>query len=207
MQTTTVSNKELEAIREIRNFIMNVGRIPSMRELMSSLGYRSPRSASLIVNKLIEKGALRRKDDGSLQFVKSIGDDTTRAQTIDVPLVGVVACGAPMLAEENIQAKIPVSTKLARPPHRYFLFKAKGDSMNQKGIGDGDFVLVRQQVTAKSGDTVVALIDNEATVKEFHEAGETIVLKPRSKNKQHQPVVLTKDFQIQGVVVATIPNM
>lgn len=207
MQTTTITNKELEAIREIRNFIMHVGRIPSMRELMSSLGYRSPRSASLIVNKLIEKGVLRRKDDGSLQFIKSIGDETVHAQTIDVPLVGVVACGAPMLAEENIQAKIPVSTKLACPPHRYFLLKAKGDSMNQKGIGDGDFVLVRQQVKAQNGDTVVALIDNEVTVKEFHSAGDAVVLKPRSKNKQHQPIVLTRDFQIQGVVVATIPNM
>ena len=207
MQTTAISNKELEAIREIRNSIMRVGRIPSMRELMSYLGYRSPRSASLIVNKLIKKGALRRKDDGNLQFVKSLGDDTTRAQTVDIPLVGVVACGAPILAEENIQAKIPVSTKLARPPHRYFLLKVKGDSMNQKGIADGDFVLVRQQVRAKIGDTVVALIDNEATVKEFYEAGETVILKPRSKNKQHQPIVLTKDFQIQGVVVATIPDI
>jgi len=206
MQTTAISNKELEAIREIRNSIMHVGRIPSMRELMSSLGYRSPRSASLIVNKLIKMGVLRRKDDGNLQFVKSLGDDTTRAQTVDVPLIGMVACGVPILAEENIQAKIPVSTKLARPPHRYFLLKAKGDSMNQKGIANGDFVLVRQQVTANNGDTVVALIDNEATVKEFYEAGETVILKPRSKNKQHQPIVLTKDFQIQGVVVTVIPK-
>lgn len=207
MQTTAVTNKELEAIREIRNFIMHVGRIPSMRELMSSLGYRSPRSASLIVNKLIKKGVLRRKEDGGLQFIKSLGDDTTRAQTVDIPMVGVVACGAPILAQENIQAKIPVSTKLARPPHRYFLLKAKGDSMNQKGIADGDLVLVRQQITAKNGDTVVALIDDDATIKEFHKSGETIILKPRSKNKQHQPIVLTKDFQIQGVVVATIPNL
>ena len=206
MQTAAISNKELEAIREIRNSIMHVGRIPSMRELMSSLGYRSPRSASLIVNKLIKMGVLRRKDDGNLQFVKSLGDDTTRAQTVDVPLIGMVACGVPILAEENIQAKIPVSTKLARPPHRYFLLKAKGDSMNQKGIANGDFVLVRQQVTANNGDTVVALIDNEATVKEFYEAGETVILKPRSKNKQHQPIVLTKDFQIQGVVVTVIPK-
>lgn len=207
MQTTIITNKELEAVREIRNFIMHVGRVPSMRELMSSLGYRSPRSASLIVNKLIEKGVLRRKNDGGLQFIKSLGDDTTCAQTVDVPLVGIVACGVPMLAEENIQAKIPVSTKLACPPHRYFLLKTKGDSMNNKGIADGDFVLVRQQVTANNGDTVVALIDNEATVKEFYEAGETFVLKPRSKNKQHQPIVLTRDFQIQGVVVATIHDI
>ncbi|MBF0522229.1 MAG: repressor LexA [Candidatus Omnitrophica bacterium] len=206
MQAAAVTNKELEAIREIRNSLMHVGRIPSMRELMSSLGYRSPRSASLIVDKLMKKGVLRRKEDGNLQFIKSLGDDTTRAQTVDVPLVGRVACGAPMLAEENIQAQIPVSVKLAKPPHRYFLIQARGDSMNQKGINDGDLVLVRQQTTAKSGDTVVALIDDEAMIKEFLIGGETYVLRPRSSNKQHRPIVLTNDFQVQGVVVTTIPN-
>src|SRR3989338_6066739 len=206
MQTTAISNKELEAIREIRNSVMHVGRIPSMRELMSSLGYRSPRSASLIVDKLIKKGVLRRKEDGRLQLIKSLGDDTTRAQTVDVPLVGMVSCGVPILAEENVQAKIPVSTKLAKPPHRYFLLKAKGDSMDQKGINDGDLVLVRQQTTAKDGDTVVALIDDEATIKEFRIGRDTYVLRPRSTNKTHQRIVLTRDFQVQGVVVTTIPN-
>ena len=207
MQAIAVSNKELEAVREIRNSLMHVGRIPSMRELMSSLGYKSPRSASLIVDKLIKKGVLRRKNDGNLQFLKSLGDDTARAQTVDVPLVGMVSCGAPILAEENIQAQIPVSIKLAKPPHRYFLLKAEGDSMDQKGIDDGDLVLVRQQTTAKAGDTVVALIDDEATIKEFCIGRETYVLKPRSKNKTHQPIVLTKDFQIQGVVITSIPQI
>ena len=206
MQTVAVTNKELEAIREIRNSLMRVGRIPSRRELMSSLGYRSPRSASLIVDKLIKKGVLRRKEDGGLQFVKSLGDDTTRAQTVDVPLVGMVSCGVPMLAEENIQARIPVSTRLAKPPHHYFLLKAKGDSMDRVGISDGDLVLVRQQATARDGDRVVALIDDEATIKEFRIGRDTYVLKPRSTNKTHQPIVLTKDFQVQGVVVTTIPN-
>src|SRR3989344_7641737 len=166
MSTEVITNKELEAVREIRNSLMHVGRIPSMRELMSSLGYKSPRSASLIVDKLIKKGVLRRKNDGNLQFLKSLGDDTARAQTVAVPLVGMVSCGAPVIAEENIQAQIPVSIKLARPPHRYFLLKAQGDSMNQKGINDGDLVLVRQQTTANQGDSVVALIDDEATIKE-----------------------------------------
>ena len=206
MRITAVTNKELEAIREIRNSLMHVGRIPSMRQLMSSLGYQSPRSASLLVDKLIKKGALRRKKDGGLQFVKSLGDDTTRAQTVDVPLVGMVACGAPMLAEENIQAQIPVSTKLAKPPYRYFLLKAQGDSMDQKGIDDGDLVLVRQQTTARDGEMVVALIDDEATIKEFRIGKDIYVLKPRSTNKTHQPIVLTKDFEIQGVVVTTIPE-
>lgn len=206
MQINSMTAKELEAIREIRNSLMRVGRIPSVRELMSSMGYRSPRSASLIIDQLVKKGVLRRKEDRGLQFIRNLEEDTTRAQTVDVPLIGTVACGTPVLAEENIQAQIPVSIKLARPPHRYFLLKAKGDSMDQKGIDDGDLVLVRQQTTAKDGDTVVALIDNEATIKEFRIGGETFVLKPRSKNKKHQPIVLTKDFQVQGVVVTAIPK-
>lgn len=215
MPRTAAAKKELEAlsfierraIREIRNSLMNAGRVPSMRELMSSMGYRSPRSASLITNKLIQKGVLRRKQDGGLQLVRNIEEDTARAETIDVPLIGTVACGTPVLAQENIEGMIPVTTKLARPPHRYFLLKAKGDSMDQKGIDDGDLVLVRQQTTAKDGDTVVALIDDEATVKEFRIGGETFVLRPRSTNKQHQPIVLTKDFQVQGVVVTTIAKI
>ena len=207
MKIQEISNKESEALREIRNSLMRRGRIPSIRELMASLGYRSPRSAAVIYKNLLEKGVLRRKKDGGLQFIKSLGDDTTRAQTVDVPLVGMVSCGAPILAEENIQARIPVSTKLAKPPHRYFLLKAKGDSMNLKGINDGDMVLVRQQPTAQNGDTVVALIDEEATIKEYQVAGETVVLRPRSKNKQHQPIFLTKDFQIQGVVIQSIPKL
>lgn len=202
-----ISSKELEAVREIRNSLMHVGRIPSMRELMSSLGYRSPRSASLIINKLIKKGVLRRREDGGLQFVRNLEDDTGRAQTVDVPFVGSVACGTPVLAEENIEGMIPVSTKLARPPHRYFLLKAKGDSMDKAGIDDGDMVLVRQQTGADNGDVVVALIDDEATVKEFYRAGKTVILKPRSRNKKYQRIVLTNDFQIQGVVVTAIPQV
>ncbi len=214
MQIDSMTSKELEAVREIRNSLMHIGRIPSMRELMSSLGYKSPRSASLIIDQLIRKGVLRRKGDGGLQFIRNLAEDNTRAQTVDVPLIGAVACGTPILAEENIQGMIPVSIKLARPPHRYFLLKAKGDSMDlpgrqagQKGIDDGDLVLVRQQTTAKDGDTVVALIDDEATIKEFRIGGETFILKPRSRNKQHQPIVLTKDFQIQGVVVTSISKI
>jgi len=208
MKETAISKRELEAIREIRNSLMQKGKIPSVRELMSSLGYRSPRSAAVLYENLVEKGILRRKRDGNFQFIKDVTEnDNVRAQTVDVPLVGIVACGVPILAEENVQAQIPVSTKLARPPHRYFLLKAKGDSMDQKGINDGDFVLVRQQPTAQNGETVMALIDDQATVKEYHTAGETVVLKPHSKNKEHKPIVLTKDFQVQGVVVTAIPKL
>ena len=142
-----------------------------------------------------------------MQLIKNLESDTMRAQTVDVPLVGTVACGVPMLAEENIEAMISVSINLARPPHKYFLLRAKGDSMDKKGINDGDLVLIRQQPIAENGDAVVALVDNEATIKEFHVFDEAIVLKPRSRNSQHKPIILTKDFQIQGIVVTSIANL
>jgi len=79
--------------------------------------------------------------------------------------------------------------------------------MNRAGINDSDLVLVRQQVEADDGDKVVALIDNNSTIKEFHKMKEAIVLKPRSNNKKHKEIILTRDFQVQGVVVATIPKI
>ncbi len=208
MNDKDFTSKELEAIRYIRNSIVNKEKFPSVRELMVSMRYRSPRSISLIIDSLIKKGVLRRrKSDNKLQFMKGLEEDRGQAQTVDVPLVGTVACGTPIFAEENIEAMIPVSTKLARPSSRYFLLRAKGDSMNEKGINDRDLVLVRQQPTAINGDIVIALIDNEATIKEFHSSDKAIVLKPRSTNEQHKPIVLTTDFQIQGIVITSIPNL
>src|SRR5690606_25049529 len=106
-------------------------------------------------------------------------------QTVQVPLVGTVTCGAPILAQENIEALIQVSTALAKPGSKYFMLKAKGDSMDAAGINDGDFILVKQQPTAENGQRVVALIDDEATVKEFRCSGNIVTLLPRSSNKKH----------------------
>lgn len=78
--------------------------------------------------------------------------------------------------------------------------------MNLAGINDGDLVLCREQKTADTGERVVALIDDEATIKEFHKSKEVAVLKPKSKNKKHQPIVVRTDFSVQGVVVATVPR-
>src|SRR3990170_2762924 len=128
-QTLTI--KESEAVRQIRSAVMRYGKTPSIRELMSALGYRSPRSASVIIDNLARKGVLRRKFDGKFQLVRA-EDDVAHAQTIDVPLVGAAACGAPILAQENIEAMIPVSVQLAKAPYKYFLLKARGDSMDEK---------------------------------------------------------------------------
>jgi repressor LexA len=198
--------KESEALKSIRNYFMHRGKIPSMRELMASLGYKSPRSATLIIDSLIKKGFLKKRPDGEMQLIRGSENDVSHERTVNIPLVGRVACGLPILAEENIEAMLPVSTKLAYPGSRYFFLRAIGDSMNEAGIDDGDFVLVRQQQSANDGDIVVALIDDEATIKEFHRKKSAVILKPRSSNKKHQPIILTSNFEIQGVVVTAISN-
>jgi repressor LexA len=189
----------------MRWIIMHFGKIPSVRELMNAIDYKSPRSAVLLMEELEENGFLEKKNEGGYRLIKDLSQENM-ARTVSVPLVGTVTCGAPMLAEENIEALIPVSTSIAKPGWKYFLLRAKGDSMNKAGINEGDLILVKQQATANNGQNVVALIDDEATVKEYQHRGDFVTLLPKSYNDLHQPIILTRDFQIQGVVVATIPK-
>ena len=198
--------KEIKALRFLRNALVHDGYSPSVRDVAREIGYKSPRTAHLVIERLIGRGWLKRKPDGDLQLRKDVAEQEDHARTVNIPLVGNVPCGAPILAEENIGAYIPVSKSLARPGSKYFLLRATGDSMDQAGIRDGDLLLVRQQAHAENGDKVVALIDDDATVKEFHREKDVVVLRPRSRNKQHQPILLTENFLIQGVVVATIPK-
>ncbi|MBI4654520.1 MAG: repressor LexA [Nitrospirae bacterium] len=202
-----LSQKQADAVRCIRNWLMHKGKTPSVRELMTELGYKSPRSAALIIEELIQKGILRKRSNGDLQLIKVLDSDSVHARTVDVPLVGMASCGLPILAQENIEGYIPVSVSLAKPGFKYFLLRAKGDSMNKAGINDGDLILVRQQSSAQNGDIVVAMIDDEATVKEFQHSKNCVVLMPRSSNKNHKPIILTENFQVQGVAVTTIPNL
>jgi len=199
-------DKEIETLRHIRNSLVHKGRAPSIRELMAALKYKSPHSAAVIVDRLVAMGRLGRKSDGSIRVDKPPTEEDGHARTVDIPLVGRIAAGLPILAEESIEAHIPVSVQLARPPHKYFLLKVSGDSMEKAGIDDGDFVLVRQQPIANNGDTVVALIDDSATVKEFRKGKNTVLLKPQSENPKHRPIILSADFQVQGIVVATIKD-
>lgn len=204
---TQLRQKEADAVRYVRNHLMHKGKTPSVRELMTALGYKSPRSAALIIEELIQKGILRKRSNGDLQLIKDIDADSVHARTVDIPLVGTVTCGVPILAQENIEGFIPVSVSLAKPGFKYFLLRAKGDSMNKAGINDGDLILVRRQSAAQNGDIVVALIDDEATVKEFQHSKNCVVLMPKSSNKNHKPIILTENFQVQGVAVKTIPNL
>jgi repressor LexA len=201
-----LSQKELEAVRHIRTAMMH-GAQPSVRDLQEKLGYKSPRSAADILDQLKLKGVVRRRADGRLQLVRDPEGERRHARTVDIPIVGTAPCGAALLAEENIEGTIPVSMRLAKPPHRYFLIRAVGDSMNEAGINNGDHVLVKQQPTADNGDRVVALIDDKATIKEFQRRDIFVILQPKSNNKKHKPILLTEDFQIQGVVVSAIPKL
>ena len=207
MKRTLLDERHLEAIRHIRNFISHQGKFPSARQLMQAMDYETPRSAALILAMLLEAGVVKRRPNGNLQLLEDPNETKSNARTIDVPLVGMVACGAPMLAEENIEAMIPVSIDLAKPGNKHFFLKARGSSMNAAGINDGDIILVKQQSTANEGDLVVAIVDDEATVKVFHRSGDAVILKPQSQDKTHKPIVLTRDFKIQGVVVKAIPNL
>lgn len=202
----TFTSIEIAAIQHIRNWLTQQGRTPSVRELMTDLGYKSPRSVQDVLDKLIKKGIIKKHSKGDYQLIIDPDLGQSHAQTIQVPLLGNIAAGLPILAEENVEAHIPISTSIAKPGSKYFLLHVVGNSMNAAHINNDDLILVRQQPTAEEGDKVVALIDGEATVKEFHRGNGMIILKPRSTNPKHKPIILTDDFQIQGVVVKAIPK-
>ncbi|MBN8836234.1 MAG: repressor LexA [Sphingobacteriia bacterium] len=205
MSEEQLSGKAKEALKHIRNWLMKHSLMPSVRELMQEMDYKSPRSAMLLMVELQENGFLERKADGSYKMIKDLSTNET-ARTVAVPLVGSISCGGALLAKENVEAYIPVSTSLVKPGNKYFLLRAVGDSMNEAGIQSGDLVLVKQQSTAENGQKVVALIDDDATLKEFQHKGNVVMLVPRSSNQKHKPIILERDFQIQGVIVTSISN-
>lgn len=202
-----ISRKDLEVLRQIRNTLIHTGKSPSIRDIQTSMGYKSPRSITVILKRLMDKGALERRSDSQLSILHELEEQSYNASTINVPLVGSAACGAPLLAEEYIQAMLPVSIQLAKPPHKYFLLRASGDSMNLVGIEDGDLILVRQQITADDGDIVVALIDSEVTIKKLRQQKNVIILEPCSTSKNYLPIILQKDFSVQGIVIESLGKL
>lgn len=188
----------------IRGQILHNGVTPSLREICKAIGYSSPRSAQQMLDRLEKKGLIKwikgRLALTSKNALRSV------EHTVEVPLVGSVACGTPSLAEQEAEAVIEVSTRIAKPGHSYFFLRAKGDSMNTAGIEPGYLILVRQQPVAELGEKIVALINDEATVKVLHRKGDRMVLMPSSNNPVHKPLILNGDFVIQGVVVDVMPD-
>lgn len=201
--TNNLSDKDKKAFALIRNKIIHYGESPTLREINEVTGGKSPRSASLVIDRLKDAGLIKKV---GRKIILTNTYSTSSISTIDVPLVGSVACGTPIFAEENIQDHISISTNMAKKGSNYFLLRSSGDSMDQAGINSGDLLLIKQQNTAENGDRVVALINDEATVKIFEKVDGAIILRPKSKNRVYKPIVLTEDCIIQGVVKAVLPS-
>ncbi len=198
--------KEIQALNFIRNKIVSDGKSPSVRELGDFIGYKSPRSSAILVKSLIKKGWVIR-EGRNLKIIKKMVERKNNARTIEVPLIGSVTCGSPVVAEENIETYISISESIISKNYKYFLLKANGDSMNKSGIEDQDLMLVKQQSVAENGQRIVALINDETTVKEFYKEDCFIILKPNSTNPKHQPIIVSGEFSIQGVVVEVLPKI
>jgi repressor LexA len=198
VKQTWLAEKLDKSYNMINSYVQN-RRQPSLDDL-----YRIARILGVDVRDLLDKEAFNRKE-ATNDIVDTSEDLVIPTQTVNIPLLGTISCGTPMFANENIETEIQVSVDLIKGSSKYFLLRAKGNSMNEVGINDGDVVLVKQQNTAENGDFVVALIDDEATIKEFRKNSDAVLLKPRSTEQKHQPIILTRDFKIQGIVVATIP--
>ncbi len=201
-----LSNKEQILLQKVREFLANGEKI-TIRLLQESLGYASPRSISVLLGSLIEKWLLYRDARDMIQSTPNFSTDSYQVKWI--PLIWSIACGMPIFAEENIETEIPVSTKLLYPSEKYFFLRAQGDSMNQKGIQDGDLVLIRQSVIPEPWKIVVALINDEATLKEFRREWEHVFLLPHSDNPRHKPIILDDsdgNILIQWIFIRSFPG-
>jgi repressor LexA len=198
-------DRQERALAHIRDHLAEHGRTPSIRELAALMGYRSPRSAAVLIGQLIATGRLKKRRDGRVQLT----GDTQRAgtPTVRVPVLGTAPCGVPFFAEENLEGYVRVDTRLASGTSSYFVLRAAGDSMDRAGIDDGDLVLVRSCPDADDGDRVVALVDGEVTIKVLKRGREAVALEPRSSNRDHRPIFAVTQIEVQGVVVATLGQL
>src|SRR5512133_2158136 len=199
-----LTSRQREILDFIRAEIHRRGFPPSVREIGEAVGLSSSSTVHSHLAALEAKGLLRR--DPSKPRALEVLDyrDTERGVDYErvqaVPLVGSVAAGSPILAAENIESTLPLPASFAG--EETFILRVKGESMTGAGILDGDFVVVRQQGTATNGDIVVAMIDEEATVKRFFREGDRVRLQPESAAMDPIYADAHSDFSILGKVVA-----
>ena len=193
-----ISKKQQEILDYIKNEILNRGFPPAVREICEAVHLKSTSSVHSHLEALEKNGYIRR-DATKPRAIEIIDDQSnlTRREVVNVPLVGTVAAGQPILAVENIEAYFPIPAEFM-PNAQSFMLKVKGDSMINAGIFDGDQVLVKQQSTAENGDMVVALVEDSATVKTFYKEDGYYRLQP--ENDQMDPIIIHGDLQILGKV-------
>ena len=186
--------------KSIRKLINRRNYPPTMKELGEALGI-SAASAHEHLNQLVDKGYVAR-ERGKARSISILREPADQIPSlVSVPLVGVVKAGAPVVADENILGDVLVDEDIARRG-KCFGLRVDGDSMVDAGIEDGDIVIVRRQPVAESGEIVVALVDDESTVKRLHIGGDHIELRP--ENRRYSPIVVgpEDDIRIVGKVVA-----
>lgn len=193
-----LSDRQQRILEFIRSEVATKGYPPSVREIGNAVGLRSSSTVHGHLTKLEELGYIRR-DLSKPRAIELLDDSLpSRTRVIDVPLVGKVTAGAPVLAVENIEDYFPIPKDFVEHED-VFMLRVKGDSMVDAGILDGDFVLVNRQETALNGEIVVALIDGEeATVKRFFHEGTHIRLQP--ENAAMDPLIV-EDVRILGKVI------
>jgi repressor LexA len=170
-----------------------------MKEL-SEIFEISPASAHDRINQLVRKGYLKREDGKSRGIAVARRPSEMAASLVSVPVVGMVAAGCPILAEENIIGQVLVESDVVRSG-QHFALRAVGDSMVGAGINDGDLIIVRQQPIAEDGDIVVALLNNEATVKRLRIKDELIELVPENPEVRKIRVRPEDDLRVLGKIV------
>lgn len=193
--------REAAIIEFIRSNVRLKGYPPSVREIGGAVGLKSSSTVHGYLKRLEDKGYIRR-DPTKPRAVELIGDPIRpRAEEINmVPVLGRVAAGLPILATENRDFNLPLPSSFFGDGE-FFMLKVKGDSMIDAGIHEGDLVVVRQQPAANNGDIVVAMIEDEATVKRFYRENSQIRLQP--ENPAMEPII-AKDVSILGKVVGLL---
>lgn len=198
MSQGKISPKQKEILEFIKDQILTRGFPPSVRDICEAVHLKSTSSVHFHLETLEKNGYIRR--DPTKPRAIEILDDTfnlTRREVTNVPLVGRVAAGEPILAQENIENYFPIPVEML-PNNNTFMLTVKGESMINAGILDGDYVLVEEQHTASNGDMVVALIEDGATVKTFYKEEGVIRLQP--ENDFMDPIIV-RNVQILGKVI------
>ena len=193
-----ISKKQLEILEYIKSEILRIGYPPAVREICEALNLKSTSSVHSHLETLEKNGYIRR--DPTKPRAIEIIDDTfnlTRREMVNVPIVGQVAAGEPILAEQNITNYFPIPIEFM-PNNETFLLTVKGESMINAGILDGDMVLVESTSVASNGEMVVALVDDSATVKTFYKEEGIYRLQP--ENDTMEPIIVS-EVEILGKVI------
>lgn len=183
-----ITEKQSQILEYIKSEILNKGYPPSVRDICQAVNLKSTSSVHSHLETLEKNGYIRR-DPTKPRTIEILDDNfnLVRREMVNVPMVGTVAAGQPILAIENIENYFPIPAEFM-PNEETFMLKVKGESMINAGILDGDNILVKRQTTAKNGDMVVALVDDSATVKTFYKENGHIRLQP--ENDYMDPIIL-----------------